>query len=92
MTETHSAWNPGLESEIPPTYRKFETIHRPENVTSSVIDIEEISRETGLSPQELVVFKPERLVLHELIIRVTSDIVVLEGDPRAPGLHGGLCA
>ncbi|MCB1867786.1 MAG: hypothetical protein KDI43_04455 [Gammaproteobacteria bacterium] len=80
MTETHSAWNPGLESEIPPTYRKFETIHRPENVTSSVIDIEEISRETGLSPQELVVFKPERLVLHELIIRVTSDIVVLEGD------------
>ena len=79
MTEKHSAWNPGLESEIPPAYRTLETIHDAENVTSLIADIDEISEQTGLSPQELAVFRPERLALHELIIRVTADIVVLEG-------------
>lgn len=79
MKETHSAWNPGLESEIPAAYRQLETIYRPENVTSIITDIEEIAEGTGLSSQELVVFRPERLALHELVIRVTADIVVLEG-------------
>jgi len=79
MKERHSAWNPGLESDIPPAYRVLETIYRPEHVSSSIADIDEISAQTGLSRQELVVFKPMRLALHELIIRVTADIVVLEG-------------
>lgn len=79
MNEGNSAWNPGLESEIPRAFRTLETIYRPENVTSCIADIDEISGETGLDPVELVVFRPERLALHELIIRVTADIVVLEG-------------
>ncbi|MCB1904319.1 MAG: hypothetical protein KDI18_09560 [Gammaproteobacteria bacterium] len=79
MKETYSAWNPGLESEIPAVYRSLETIHRPENVTSLMTDIDEIAQQTGLNAQELVVFRPERLALHELVIRVTADIVVLEG-------------
>lgn len=79
MTQECSPWNPGLESDIPPAYRKLETIHRPENVTTSIEDIDEIAAQTGLSPQDLVVFRPERLALHELIVRVTADILVLEG-------------
>ena len=34
---------------------------------------------TGLAPVELVVFRPERLALHELLIRVTADFVVPDG-------------
>jgi len=79
MKEMHSAWNPGLGSEIPRAYRKLETIHRPENVSSSMRDIEEISALTGLKEKDLVVFRPDRLALHELIVRITADIVVLEG-------------
>lgn len=80
MNDNCSAWSPGLESDTPSAYRKLETIHRPENVTTSIDDIDEISAQTGLSPQELVVFRPERLALHELIVRVTADILVLEGE------------
>ncbi len=78
--EPYFAWNPGLEPNIPPAYRRLDSIHRPENVTTRLEDIDEISAQTGLSPLELVVFRPERLALHELIIRVTADIQVLEGD------------
>jgi len=80
MNDGCSAWNPGLESDIPPAYRDLETIYRQENVTLRKEDVDELSKQTGLSPDEIVVFKPERLVLHELIIRVTADILVPEGD------------
>ena len=76
----NSAWNPGLEPETPREYQQLETIYRPENVDSSIADTEELSRLTGLNHEELVVFKPERLAVHELIVRVTADIVVLEGE------------
>lgn len=83
MIDEHSAWNPGLESDIPPAYRKLETIYDLENVTTRFEDVSEISTQTGMNPQELVVFKPERLVLHELIVRVTADILVLEGEDES---------
>jgi hypothetical protein len=35
---------------------------------------------TGLPQQELAAFRPQRLALHEIIIRVTADIAVAEGD------------
>jgi hypothetical protein len=80
MNDLCSAWNPGLESDIPPAYRKLETIYRPENVTTSLDEVAELLALTGLSAEELVVFRPERLALHELIVRVTADILVLEGE------------
>ncbi|NVK43348.1 MAG: hypothetical protein HWE39_19065 [Oceanospirillaceae bacterium] len=76
----YSAWNPGLTSEIPVEYRALETIHRPENVFTRLADVEEIAKQAGLPQDELVAFRPERLVLHELLVRVTADIVVPEGD------------
>ena len=33
-----------------------------------------------MSPEELIAFRPHRLVLHELIVRITADIVVREGE------------
>ena len=76
----YSAWNPGIESDIPSAYRELETIYRPENVSSSIDEINEFATNTGLKHNELVVFRPMRLALHELIVRVNADIVVLEGE------------
>lgn len=75
----YSAWNPGLESDIPVEYRSLETIHRPENVFTRYSDVKEVAEQVGLAQEELVAFRPERLVIHELLVRVTADIVVLEG-------------
>jgi hypothetical protein len=77
---TNSAWNPGIESEIPSAYRELETIYDPANVFTSLDEVNELATETGLSPEELISFRPHRLVLHELIVRITADIVVLEGE------------
>ena len=51
-----SAWNPGIESQIPSAYRHLETIYRPENVFTSREEVDELTRETGLSHEELVTF------------------------------------
>ena len=76
----YSAWSPGIETEIPDQYRLLETIYDSKNVSSSIDEINALAQETGLSPEELVVFRPDRLALHELIVRVTADIVVLESE------------
>ena len=78
--EKHSAWNPGIESEIPMAYRELETIYDPANVFTTINQVNELATETGLIPEELISFRPHRLVLHELIVRITADIVVLEGE------------
>jgi hypothetical protein len=78
--EQFSAWSPGIESEIPPDYRELETIYNPANVFTQLDDVNQLAQETGLNPEELISFRPHRLVLHELIVRVTADIVVREGD------------
>lgn len=75
-----SAWNPGVASRIPTCYRGLETIARQECVTTDHIQLDELSAMTGLPPEELATFRPMRLVLHELIVRVTADIAVAEGD------------
>ena len=75
-----SAWNPGVESKIPQQCLYLETIYDPANVFTSLDEINQLVSETGLSALELINFRPHRLILHELIVRITADIVVLEGD------------
>jgi thymidylate kinase len=77
---SYSAWNPGVESEIPAPYRELETIYNSEHVYTRLDEIKQLVAETGLDALELVSFRPQRLVLHELIVRVNADIVVLEGE------------
>jgi hypothetical protein len=72
-------WNPGLTSHIPRDIRHLATIYRPENVFTDVARAEELHDLTGLECSELVAFRPERLALHELLIRVTADFSVPDG-------------
>lgn len=72
-------WNPGLGPEVPRQFLPLSTIFRPENVFTSIEHAHEFRDFTGLELQELVVFRPERLVLHELLIRITADLSVPAG-------------
>jgi hypothetical protein len=75
-----SAWNPGVAPGIPSEFRSLETIVQPELVFSSLEQVDELARLSGLPHEELTVFRPQRLALHELIIRVTTEIAVAEGE------------
>jgi hypothetical protein len=72
-------WNPGIESQVPKELRHLATIFRPENVFTSVAAAAELRGLTGLSLSELVVFRPQRLALHELLVRITADFAVPDG-------------
>ena len=73
-------WNPGLESTLPRAYLPLSTIFRPENTTTSVAAALELADFTGLPREELSALRPERLVLHEVLIRVMADISVPDGN------------
>lgn len=72
-------WNPGLKSQVPKEWRDLETIFRPESNYSTLAAAQELRGLTGFGLSELVVFRPERLALHELLIRVTADFAVPDG-------------
>ena len=75
----YGAWNPGLESELPREYLPLATIFRAENVSTSAAKAHELRDYCGLPPHELVAFRPERLIVHELLLRVTSSLAVPDG-------------
>ena len=72
-------WNPGLDSQLPRALLPLSTLFRPENVLTSLEVAEELHDLTGIALSDLVAFRPERLVLHELLIRVTADLAVPSG-------------
>ena len=76
---TFGPWNPGVESEIPDAIRDLSTFLRPENVFTSIAAARELCDFTGLDLPDVVAFRPERLALHELLIRVTADLSVPDG-------------
>jgi hypothetical protein len=78
-------WNPGIESQVPEHLRHLCTIFRPENTFTSVAKARELRDLTGLELSELAAFRPRRLALHELLIRVTADFSVPDG-PRIEDL------
>jgi hypothetical protein len=73
-------WNPGMRSPVPRELRESCTIFRSPNVLTSYGNAAELCDLTGLEMSEVVAFRPERLVLHELLIRVTADLSVPDGD------------
>jgi hypothetical protein len=77
--DQYGSWNPGIQSVLPKELLALSTIFRPENGTTSVSAALELQGLTGLSLSELVVFRAQRLALHELLIRVTADFVVPDG-------------
>ncbi len=73
-TTEYDAWNPGLESELPREYLSLSTVFRSENVSSSIAKAHELSEYCGLPAHELVAFRPDRLLVHEVLIHVTTGI------------------
>ncbi len=78
-TAVFDHWHPGIASRIPREIRHLATHFRPENVVTEMARAEELADLTGLEASELVAFRPERLALHELLIRVTADFAVSDG-------------
>ena len=74
------AWHPGIKSTLPPEYLPLSTLFRQENVFTPIETAHELADFTGLPVQQLVVFRPQRLVVHELLIRVSADIFVSDGN------------
>ncbi|CAO4173714.1 Zeta toxin family protein [Methylorubrum populi] len=77
------AWNPGLEPGLPRSVRPLATVFRPEHVSLSLAEIFELSDLSGLSATQLAPFRAERLVVHEVLIRVMADISVPVGEVYA---------
>jgi hypothetical protein len=73
------AWNPGIQSQVPKELRHLATIFRSDNVFTGIAAAVELRGLTGFSLGELVVFRPQRLALHELLVRVTADFAVPDG-------------
>ena len=74
------AWHPGLESTIPAELRPLCTFLRPENVLTPAAEAREIHGFTGLPEADFVAFRPARLALHEVLIRVSADLTVPDSD------------
>ena len=72
-------WHPGLQSRVPRAIAHLATIFRPENVFTSLTSAQELADLTGIGVADLVVFRPERLVLHEVLVRVMADFSVADG-------------
>lgn len=75
----YGPWNPGIQSQMPQDLLHLATIFRSENVFTSIAHAVELRSLTGFALSELVVFRPQRLALHELLIRVTADFAVPDG-------------
>ncbi len=79
-SEAHfDAWNPGVDSTIPTRLMPLVTLFRPENSSVGYGEARELADICGLKPQELVAFNVRRLIVHELLIRVTTDLHVPDG-------------
>ena len=72
----YGAWNPGLESQLPREYLPLSTMFKSENVSTSIAKAQELSDYCGLPVHELVAFRAERLIVHELLIHVTTSLAV----------------
>ena len=73
------AWNPGLDSDIPTRLWPLVTLFRPENAFVSYAEASELADLTGLKVLELVALRPERLLVHSLLVRVTAELSVQDG-------------
>jgi len=72
-------WNPGIESQIPHDLLHLCTLFLPDNTFTDVEKARELRDLTGLELCDLVALRPQRLALHELLIRVTADFSVPDG-------------
>ena len=73
-------WNPGIVTPLPESLRPSCTVLRPENTLTSLAAARERREWTGLDLPDVVAFRPARLALHELMIRITANVSVPTGE------------
>ena len=74
-----NAWNPGLGSDIPPHLKESITLFRTENSDVSYKEAMLARELCGLKVHELCCLSVRRLIIHELLVRVTADLSVPDG-------------
>ncbi|OED40941.1 hypothetical protein AB833_10605 [Chromatiales bacterium (ex Bugula neritina AB1)] len=79
QTDGCNAWSPGLNSSIPTSLKPEVTLYRSENAFVQYPEAQEIAGFCGLQPRDLISFRPERLLIHELLVRVSADLSVPDG-------------
>jgi hypothetical protein len=79
MTDPYGPWHPGIVSQVPLQLRHLCTIFQPQNAFTGVAAATELQLLTGFPLCELVAFRPQRLLLHEVLIRVMADFSVPDG-------------
>ena len=67
------AWNPGLTSEIPKRLLPLVTLYRAENSDVDYAHAKEMAELCGLEAKDAIAFRVERLIVHELLIRLGSS-------------------
>ncbi|MDB6158049.1 MAG: hypothetical protein JWO04_1755 [Gammaproteobacteria bacterium] len=75
----YGPWHPGIVSQVPLELRHLCTIFQPQNGLTSVAAATELQLLTGFPLSELAAFRPQRLLLHEVLIRVMADFSVPDG-------------
>jgi hypothetical protein len=75
----YGPWNPGIESALPSEFLPLSTVFSAMNVSSNIGEVQELSDFCGLPIERLTTFRPERLALHEVLIRVMADLAVPDG-------------
>lgn len=78
-TDRHDAWNPGLTSSIPPRLQSAITLYQPGNAYISYDDALEAAQFCGLPVTRMADLTTERMIVHELLVRVTTDLSVPDG-------------
>ena len=89
-SEAFGPWNPGINSQLTPELWRLCTIFRQENVFTAYDLAVELNDATGIALPELVVFRPDRMVLHEVLIRVIADYEISDpegADVRSMGIN-----
>jgi len=81
----YGPWNPGIASQVPHALLPLTTLFRVEHSYTSYPQAEELHDLTGLPLIDLARLRPERLVLHELLVRITADLSINDG-PRVEDL------
>jgi hypothetical protein len=79
-SQIYGPWNPGVESTLPSEFLPLSTVFSSANVSSSIQDLQELNGFCGLAAERLSSFRPERLALHEVLIRVMADLSVPDGE------------
>ena len=78
-SEVFNAWNPGLNSNLPKRLLPAISLFRPENSDIGYQQAKEAADFSGLDVEQLCSLTVNRLVVHEVLIRVTADLSVPDG-------------